>query len=70
MTGLSEMPKLRDIPKRRLSNYTMEDGTKVVLRDFSDSAKTMGPHWTIEFFNIPTLKVSRLEIKMVIENGQ
>ena len=64
MTGLSEMPIVRNLPQGKLYTHTMADGTKVMLRDFDRS--NVG-EWTLDFAKVPEMKVNKLEIKFVYE---
>lgn len=68
MIGKSDLSMATIHPKGILFPHTMEDGSKTVLRNFSNSQDSMVPHWTIEFAKIPDVWVSRVEIKLVIDH--
>lgn len=60
------MPEPNVVPKGIIYKYTLKDGTKVALRNFSKS--DTGAQWMLDFAKIPGAKVSRMEIKLVIDN--
>ena len=63
MMGLVEMPKPRAMPKGIIYTHTMEDDTKVTLRDYADSVT--GARWTLDFAKAPEIKASKVEIKFI-----
>ncbi len=66
MTGATEMPEPIFTPKGIIYRYALEDGAKVALRNFAKS--DTGAQWTLDFAKIPDAKVSRMEIKLMIDD--
>lgn len=51
------------MPEPRVLPYTMEDETKVALRNFADSER--GAQWTLDFAKVSEIKDSKVKIKFI-----
>ena len=65
MMGISEMPKPSIKPKGIMYIHTMEDGTKVALRNFAESET--GAQWTLDFAKVAQVKANKLDIKFIYD---